>query len=1237
MSEIDLSLHYRQSRALLTKATEVLYGGAAGGGKMVSCKHFMLGWSTKIGKRFPVIKTAGEYKAGDYLIGSDGKPTRIISISDREYRPFYRITFDDGSQVDASDNHTWHVVDNAVRGGFKERGKFWCNLTTEDILQKGLRYRDQNRFATPVMSGPHDDESLHDAPVPAYVLGYWFGNGCKQASTMTCHLEDMGEIRRLLERASKGTSLTYKERHYETDTLRGKILANGWSRMLNEIGWPHEPGHARQTFDKSKCHLDWRLWKAKDRLALLQGLLDSDGHATYRGDIEFCSTDRELARLVHGLMQSLGAKPTTIKWYPQCGKGSKPVTRFTCTLTNEYHLNFLSLKRKRNRLKIGHTPRSFRRYITDIEPIGYDEGVCFQVAAPDSLYVVGDNYVVTHNSHLMRAASVIWCSEIKGLQVYLFRRLSDDLFKNHMTGPGSFPDMLAPWVDAKLAKWSGAKNFWEFWNGAKIWLCHCQYEKDVIKYQGAEINVLCKALGSRVLMADGSYRAIEDLAVGDMLQTLVGPRRVNKVYPRRLAECVRVTTPYGSEVHPVTHPILTPWGWLSYEDLCASARLTSLLAQFSERASGIFHNPYASLDTHNQGQMSDDGWLQEPIAPPLLGGISYDQGDDKNYYVASGRTPQEYPLLERLSFPSMLYEPHLLSETSASEGGPGSVYEAYQGILQGRVPRLGWLCGSSLLQPLEHALMTEFYEGTDTFLEYLSGIRAKVSQRDAVHALLHYSELYARHVGLYPPFLPNGFLSGCLLSALQGSQGCYRSYPDSCDELLRAVRLADREFHVQLSGGVVELTHPALKIVGGQEPFPGYTRPCYSTFSHPYRTGELHVSDALSVRQCFAEVVSDSWVTDIEVDDANHYITGNALVNQNCLDEGTHFTPTMYRFLRGRVRMGGVVVPEKYKGCFPRILVGTNPGGIGHGFFKKEFVDLAPPMTITKMPKTEGGMRRQYIPAKLTDNPTLMETDPDYADRLHALGDPTLVRAMLEGDWNIVAGGALDDVWTPKLILPRFPIPDNWSLNRSFDWGSTHPFSVGWWAKANGETVVLPGGKEFTPKAGSIIRFAEWYGAEDLHENKGLRIGPIEIAEGILARERAMIAGGWITRMPEKGPADGQIYGVNDSETDTVAKRMESVGVKWVKADKRPGSRINNLQLVRQRMSAVKDGTDNPGIYFMENCRAAITLLPILPRDPLDPEDVDTKALDHVFDDVKYECAYLAKQYATDLKILLPR
>jgi hypothetical protein len=91
-------------------------------------------------------------------------------------------------------------------------------------------------------------------------------------------------------------------------------------------------------------------------------------------------------------------------------------------------------------------------------------------------------------SWFMRAVAIILCGLIPGLNVYLFRRIYDDLIKNHMEGTGGFPVMLAPLILSGHVKIVAEEI--RFWNGSRIFLCHCEHEKHRFKYQGAEIHVL---------------------------------------------------------------------------------------------------------------------------------------------------------------------------------------------------------------------------------------------------------------------------------------------------------------------------------------------------------------------------------------------------------------------------------------------------------------------------------------------------------------------------------------------------------------------------------------------------------------------------------------------------------------------------------------------------------------------------------------------------------------------------
>ena len=327
------------------------------------------------------------------------------------------------------------------------------------------------------------------------------------------------------------------------------------------------------------------------------------------------------------------------------------------------------------------------------------------------------------------------------------------------------------------------------------------------------------------------------------------------------------------------------------------------------------------------------------------------------------------------------------------------------------------------------------------------------------------------------------------------------------------------------------------------------------------------------------------------------------------IDELTHFTDKIYRYLRGRCRLGGLKVPEKYKGLLPRIINGSNPGGIGHNWVKHTFVDPAKPYEIAKQDKSEGGMLRQYIPARLEDNPALLNTDPDYGDRLEGLGNPELVRAMKDGDWNIVSGGMFDDVWNESYhVIQSFEIPKSWRIDRSFDWGSSKPFSVGWWAESDGTNA--PDGKSY-PR-GTLFRIAEWYGWNG-KPNEGQRMLATEIAHGILAKEKEMNMVGRV----KSGPADSAIFDTQNGVC--IADDMARIGVRWERADKGPGSRKNGWEYLRKMLKAsTAFPMESPGLFVFDTCRNFIRTVPVLPRSDRDSDDIDTSAEDHIADEVRY-------------------
>lgn len=320
------------------------------------------------------------------------------------------------------------------------------------------------------------------------------------------------------------------------------------------------------------------------------------------------------------------------------------------------------------------------------------------------------------------------------------------------------------------------------------------------------------------------------------------------------------------------------------------------------------------------------------------------------------------------------------------------------------------------------------------------------------------------------------------------------------------------------------------------------------------------------------------------------------------IEEITNFpSPDPINKLRGTLRSSDGVVCQ---------WVATgNPGGPGHNWVKARYISPMPPLQPYTDPKT--GEVRIFIPAKLQDNAILMRNDPRYVHRLHDSGPEWLVKAWLDGNWDIVAGGMFDDIWdSAKNIIPPFAIPSNWIIDRSFDWGSTKPFSLGWWAESNGEKA--PNGVIY--KKGTLFRIGEWYGCTG-KPNEGLKMLAVEIAK----KGREMeLQRKWNV---QPGPADPSIFSKQNGMC--IADDMSKAGMQFHPGDASPGSRKNGWELMRKMIKAVqKQPMEDPGLYVFENCRDFIRTVPVAPRDKNDPMDIDTASEDHVLDDSRYRCMF---------------
>lgn len=311
-------------------------------------------------------------------------------------------------------------------------------------------------------------------------------------------------------------------------------------------------------------------------------------------------------------------------------------------------------------------------------------------------------------------------------------------------------------------------------------------------------------------------------------------------------------------------------------------------------------------------------------------------------------------------------------------------------------------------------------------------------------------------------------------------------------------------------------------------------------------------------------------------------------------------------------------------GVKTRLHLNANPGGIGHNWIKQRYIDAGPPGEVIK--ETDSGMSwsRIYIPSRVSDNPSLAINDPEYVMRIKQSGPEWQVRAWLDGDWNIVAGGMFDDLFAPDVyasgvIIKQIAVPDDWPIERSFDWGSSKPFSVGWWTTSNGQPVAYKHDPSQTIRLprGSKIRIAEWYGCNQDrvdHANEGLRMLASEIACGILDREQR-----YFGRQIYSGVADSAIWeGAGTTGARSVADEMAQHGVTFSKSVKGAGSRASGWEVMRRMLKASATGQDAPGLFVCDNCHDWIRTVPSMPRDRINLDDIDSDAEDHASDETRY-------------------
>ena len=330
-------------------------------------------------------------EVGDEVFDAAGRPTTVVAVTDElENRPCYEVELSDGSLFIADEQHQWITrtkSDRARRDGGEATSKTTAELA--DSIRVG---REWNHHIP--LAGPAGYADRDDLPIDPYVLGIWLGDGTTtKAEITTADEQVVAEIR------AAGYRL-----HRTCAPYGWRIGAGRDDRLRDAAGRYSEDGGLQSVLRGASLLGDKHIPDSyltagyAQRLALLQGLMDSDGYADDVGRCEFVSILEHLADGVLELAASLGLRPV---------KRKKRVTLYGIEQSPAYqvkftpHLPVFRLERKLARLAPKLRQTRFRAVVA-VRPVPSVPVRCIQVAAPSGTFLIGRTYVPTHNSSLGR-------------------------------------------------------------------------------------------------------------------------------------------------------------------------------------------------------------------------------------------------------------------------------------------------------------------------------------------------------------------------------------------------------------------------------------------------------------------------------------------------------------------------------------------------------------------------------------------------------------------------------------------------------------------------------------------------------------------------------------------------------------------------------------------------------------------------------------------------------------------
>lgn len=348
---------------------------------MVDNRFTMLVQSRQSGKALcletPILTPSGfkpfkDIHKGDIIYSVDGKKTKVVFETETMFNhDCYNIKFSHGDNINCDKEHVWTIDD-------ENNNK--VDLTTEQLIELVKKRHKRNQSVRIKIPDPIQYEKS-ELLIDPYVFGLWLGDGTSQLGYLTCHEDDLLEYQNYID----VEKITEDNRSPKVKTVKIRNLISKL-RNLEVLNNKHIPE-------------SYIFNSIENRVALIQGLMDTDGTVSNRGSCEFSQKKFSLVEQFRFILSTLGVKSTI---------GSKIIkgeTYYTVSFCNRKY-NFFRLKRKLNTIKekfVSDHPKNYYFYIKSIEKIDSIPVKCIQVENQSHLFLCGKTLIPTHNTEAMRA------------------------------------------------------------------------------------------------------------------------------------------------------------------------------------------------------------------------------------------------------------------------------------------------------------------------------------------------------------------------------------------------------------------------------------------------------------------------------------------------------------------------------------------------------------------------------------------------------------------------------------------------------------------------------------------------------------------------------------------------------------------------------------------------------------------------------------------------------------------